>query len=279
MRTKTITITAVCIALLSLNSVPAAAQAKKKAPCQAKAFSTLLESINRGKAAKVNASTIAAGNYMYASAKRLRAQKRLGMCQNALQSGNYLLNMALRIKKVASAPKPAVKRPGTLLTGPARLGKGKIIAKASQIKHGQSFGYSFWIKPTKSAQDWTAIFQKGSKNTMRGPGVFFMPKSTRLHARSATKRAWNDGCNAKSNLVVNKWSHVYVRFAPGFAWVYINGKGDNRCKIGQKLLLNNAPLYLGSPWYKPANANIRNLRYHNGRLTIQQIRQVMGNKL
>tara|TARA_Y100001936_G_scaffold223903_1_gene241082 strand:+ start:28512 stop:28904 length:393 start_codon:yes stop_codon:yes gene_type:complete len=127
--------------------------------------------------------------------------------------------------------------------------------------------------------DWTAVFQKGSKNTMRGPGVFFIPKTFKLHSRTATNKHWNDGCNAKSGLAINKWSHVYVQFAPGFAWIYINGKGNNRCKIGKKLHLNWAPLYLGSPWYKSANASIRNLRYHNGRLTIQQIVKVMNNQL
>ena len=119
---------------------------------------------------------------------------------------------------------------------------------------------------------------KGSNNRERGPAVFMYPKSTRLHVRTSTNKSWNDGCDAKTQLALNKWSHVYVQFAPGTAWVYINGKGSSRCKIGNKLTLNKGDLYLGSPWFQAANANIRSLRNHNGRLTIQQIRQVMTNR-
>jgi len=132
-------------ATLSFVSVPASAQNTNPKPCQAQAFSKLQQSINRGKTDKVNGSTIAAATYMYASAKRLRAAKRLVMCQNALQSGNYLMTMAIRIKRAASAPKPAAKRPGTFLTAPTQIANGKVLAKAGQIKHGQAFGYSFWM--------------------------------------------------------------------------------------------------------------------------------------
>ncbi len=275
----TTTIALTCAMAFSFSILPAAAQNKKPAFCQAKSFGVLLKSINKGKVAKVHPSTVAAANYLYASAKKLRAQKRPRLCERALKVGNALMTTAAVIHQVGNKPRKAVVRPGTLHSGITRIGKAKILAKASKIKHGQSFGYSFWIRPLKAAPDWTAIFHKGSKNFQRGPAVFMFPKSTRLHVRMGTKGKPNDGCNAKAQLAVNKWSHVYLQFSPGTAWIYVNGKGNNRCKIGNKLTLNKAPLYLGSPWNKPSIANMGTLRVHNGRLTIQQIRQVMKNQL
>ncbi len=75
----TTTIALTCAMAFSFSILPAAAQNKKPAFCQAKSFGVLLKSINKGKVAKVHPSTVAAANYLYASAKNC-APKRDPAC-------------------------------------------------------------------------------------------------------------------------------------------------------------------------------------------------------
>ena len=155
-----------------------------------------------------------------------------------------------------------------------RLQRKKVIVPAKRIRHGSAFGYSFMIQPQGKLRDWGSILHKGNSNKERGPAIFFLPKSSRLHIRVSTEKNWNEGCDAKSDLPMKRWTRVFVQFRPGVAEVYFNGKLQNRCKIGKLIKRNSGPLYAGDPWHAAAKAGIRDVRLHVRPLTPAMVAKI-----
>ena len=147
-----------------------------------------------------------------------------------------------------------------LFPATVKIAKGRTIAPPAKIRHGAAYGYDFWINPTRPIATWASILHKGRSDKERSPAVFFFPKSTRLHVRIGTDKSWNDGCDAKRPLPRGRWSHVFIQARPGVAEIYVNGRLENRCPIGKKILQNAGPLFAGSPWVPPAVAAVRNVR-------------------
>jgi hypothetical protein len=147
-----------------------------------------------------------------------------------------------------------------LLPGPTAPGIGRIVTSWRNVRHGSTFGYGFRIEPRQAIKEWGSILHKGQSDKKRGPAIFFHPNSTRLHVRIGTDKSWNEGCDSKRALPLKKWSHVFVQFKPGLMEVYIDGKLNNRCAIGKRIMGNGGPLFSGSPWMPPARAMIRDLR-------------------
>jgi hypothetical protein len=185
-----------------------------------------------------------------------------------------LINPSAKAKP-AKPGKPAPNVQGIrLLPKAMQLAKAKIIAQPSRIRHGSAMGYSFWIQPQKTFPRWSSVLHKGKHDKERGPGIFFHPRSTRLHVRVSTERSWNEGCDAIATLALKKWSHVFVQFRPHVAEVYVNGKLNNRCKLGRRIKPNGGPLYASSPWHQPAFATIRDVRLYTRPLTPAQVAKI-----
>ena len=99
----------------------------------------------------------------------------------------------------------------------------------------------------------------------RIPAVFFYSNSFRLQVRSNINSNANDGYTS-SALPRNKWSSVKIeqKLNPTGQYifsVFINNKRVYFAENTRAMEFKNVKVYAGSPWYKPADAYLRNLTY------------------
>ncbi|MEX2450033.1 MAG: LamG domain-containing protein [Rhodospirillales bacterium] len=196
----------------------------------------------------------------------------IGQLSEASNAAQKAAQVAAVLPKRDTAPAVAGVK---LFPAAMNLQKGKVIAPPQNIRHGMAFGYGFWINPQAPLPGWSSILHKGRNDQERGPGIFFHPKSTRLHVRLGTEKSWNDGCDSKAAVPPQRWTHVFVQFRPGVAEIYLNGRLDNRCPIGKQIKINSGPLFAASPWIATAVASIRDVQLFTQPLAPQQVMGLM----
>jgi hypothetical protein len=218
-----------------------------------------------------------AANPRFSKCAVTQLKETVNSARNVTQTANAASSETSPNKPAGTSPTLTVKGV-SLLPGTVRLAKNRIIAPLNRIRHGRTVSYSFWVNPLRISQGWTSILHKGRRDQERGPSIFFIPRSTRLHVRISTEKSWNDGCDTKKNLPPRRWSHIVTQFRPGSLEIYINGKLGIRCPIGQQIKVNNGSLFAGSPWHAPAVATINNVQLFPRPISTAQIAKLAKQK-
>lgn len=79
----------------------------------------------------------------------------------------------------------------------------------------------------KAHSTWRNIFNRGSNNADRTPGVWVYPGSTRIHWRHSTNKEWNaDAGDSSWTPPYGKWFRFKAVVDHDRSWSYINGMLD-----------------------------------------------------
>lgn len=154
--------------------------------------------------------------------------------------------------------------------------KNTLLAKAADVPFNGKFSYAFWIKPLKTAEDWTQLFHKGPGKRDRNPAVFVIPQTFKLHVRSGSSKGWNTGLDTNS-LPLNKWTHVVITHQEGSFIVYFDGVISGERELPPPLE-NNGNLWASGPWYEGANALLADFRYQPDIMNAADIQRIMKQK-
>ena len=144
----------------------------------------------------------------------------------------------------------------------------------STISRAKYYQISFDVKPFDvSANVLTNLIHLTAlNNNSRNPGgrlpsVWFKKGTSSLRITNTVNSALKHVQTTKP-LPVNIYSSVLIRFGPGPSNSYnymirINGEliHEERLMEGAAKMWENVKVYTGSPYYKPAQAYIRNLKF------------------
>ena len=154
------------------------------------------------------------------------------------------------------------------LSGPEQLKKSRLIATRKTLPRGWSL--SVTINPYGTVDGWSNILHATiGKNDQRygdrTPGIWFIPKTTKLHICSAVNGKlsyWVDTHAIplhKNSLIrieqsQSRENHQY------YYQIFINEK--RVCNILNKnpQSFNNVKYYASDPWFEPAHATISNFK-------------------
>lgn len=131
----------------------------------------------------------------------------------------------------------------------------------------------FEIKPLGVINTWSSIihfnisYKDCCNQNDRCPGIWFIPNTTRLHCRAATSRTRNDGINTKINCPINKFTKVKIIGNNNKFTVKLYDENNNLLSDQDKIQSGNrgqgrGKVYVSDPWYRPANAIIKNIIYY-----------------
>jgi len=165
----------------------------------------------------------------------------------------------------------------TLMSETQLIRRNHVAAQDAMIKKSTAFTYAFWIKPIGVIHEWASILHKGNTNEQRNIALWFYPGTLRMHVRSGTRRGWNDGADPEQQLKAWEWTHVVMTHKEGELIVYFNGVQVINQNIPQPHT-NDGPLYIGDPWYSPAQAYISDVRYVDTVWDVVAIRSAMEQK-
>lgn len=132
------------------------------------------------------------------------------------------------------------------------------------IPNSKEFGYTFWLLPTAPNGNWRNVFRRGSDDHHRSPGVWLFPSDNKLHVRASTNSNWNEGCDSRTPLPIDRASHVAVSLGRGALKVRING--ELACTVAiptVNIAEPNGRLVLSSAPYPPHNGKIAYLKYYD----------------
>ena len=136
----------------------------------------------------------------------------------------------------------------------------------------RDYEVGFQIYPYSRVAGWSNILHFSISNrdccseNDRTPAIWFYPNSLRLHVRAATTSTRNDGLDPGYQLPTNSVTQVRI-IAKGnrLTVKYYNRRGQlivNQSKIQNGTRgLGRAKVYLSDPWYRSANASVRNVYY------------------
>lgn len=158
--------------------------------------------------------------------------------------------------------------------------QGHELVPASGVPDGP-YTLTFWVRPGPTHGKWRQLLHKGDHKRARAPALWLIPGTRRLHVRSAVSAhpgsAWNAGVNTESLSGGGKWTHVAVAHGKGYLRVYFDGR-----VVVQRPLKDPFPnkggLWGCSPWYRPADVRMSDIRVRAGVVPAEQIANEAGKK-
>jgi len=153
---------------------------------------------------------------------------------------------------------------------PVVLERGQLLGKITTF---EMFKLEFDIKPTGKLDGWSSIlhFTKAlhrnhGEEGDRIPGIWFIPKTNRLHVRVSRVGKHNDGCDPKPELPQGEVTHVTVKLAGPILTVRFGDKlvcSNNNYKEKDPGR-TNVIAYSADPFYDAAKAELSNVIYEEG---------------
>ncbi|MEM8944055.1 MAG: LamG domain-containing protein [Planctomycetota bacterium] len=140
----------------------------------------------------------------------------------------------------------------------------------------QTFALSFWIKPTTETTSWHTIFQKGTTNVPRGPGVWIDDTGTDLHVSMATTTNNNWGDDNGYQMPIDEWTHVVVQANAGELQYYINGSLQKTRTISGTIVGAEGPISVGPTYSYLTPGTLDDVRYYSRALDSHEIAEIYG---
>lgn len=115
------------------------------------------------------------------------------------------------------------------------------------------FSIAFWIKIDAPKGGWRNIIHVGNNDTMRCPGIYIHPNSTRLRIHQSTTDKIRYGHLVDTpNLEYRKWTHVAMTLKKDHFKVYYNGKEvASHYWMGHPIFPIESDVYLAYKPYAP----------------------------
>ena len=116
----------------------------------------------------------------------------------------------------------------------------------------------------KKTEYYGSILHIGNDDKERIPGIWLQPNSLRLHVRMSDEADYNQGYDPHEELVPDKKYTVKIEGDEETVKYYLI-EGDEKTvtfylvKRGH-MQRDNRPVYVGDPWYEPADATVSNLK-------------------
>jgi outer membrane protein OmpA-like peptidoglycan-associated protein len=136
------------------------------------------------------------------------------------------------------------------------------------IRTGIDYEVSFDLKLHGSVADWGSIvhFTATGANCdgygSRIPGIWTNPGQTTLHTSSGHEGNGNDNRSTRA-LIIDSEVKVRLRVQGTACTVWFDGEKvlDEPTMMGKRQEHEDVKVYVGDPWYEPANGELRNLQY------------------
>jgi len=112
---------------------------------------------------------------------------------------------------------------------------------------------------------WTSIFHITKGGNMgnygtRVPELFIIPNTTKLWVCTGHED-YSQACTTSTELALNTEYEVELRVVGTTSSTLLNGVVDSTLTVGGRPPLSDVKVYIGSPWYIPANAIISNVYF------------------
>ena len=137
-------------------------------------------------------------------------------------------------------------------------------------KYYGNYNVSLDVIPRGKIGGWGNILHvtKGGDMSSLGdrmPGIWFNPRSLRLHICTSIDNKHNYCVNTRSNLPIGKSTNIQTvqkcdELHQCVYQIFINGLQIHKTVNRKPLSLENVRVYLSDPWYHAANAVVKNLK-------------------
>merc|ERR1712228_963769 len=142
-------------------------------------------------------------------------------------------------------------------------GKCKKAQYIGRVTIGTEFIVEFELTVHgKTGTSWESILHVGHLDMERSPGIWFHPKSLKLHVRLSDVYDKNKGYDPAMELEKNTKYNLKLQCIDSMVSLFINGKMKSSAGDIVHLTRFLAPIWCGDPWYNAANATVRNLRIY-----------------
>lgn len=108
--------------------------------------------------------------------------------------------------------------------------------------------------------DWGSILHVGIIDNDRLPGIWLHPGTNMLHFRMSDLDDYNQGYDPTMPLVLNRKYRIKFQIVDNVAKLFIDNVLVSSKQNVVHLTRYRAPIWIGDPWYNPANVKIGNLK-------------------
>ncbi len=157
------------------------------------------------------------------------------------------------------------------------------IANQSALEVGKDnadFSLSFWLYLDEGfTGQWRGIAHKGNNDSQRTFALWMQTDNNKIHYKISTTGNTNEGRDSVNQLSINQWHHIAYIKRGNKLELYINGVKDSEHSLGNDVLSNDGPIYIGkNPWHDGIKGNMDEFKIYEGALSSTMIETIFNNE-